>query len=532
MRQKGFLVRLVSARVPIVAVTILLGLSLAYNSERSSQYNQDELRALAIARATAAIPELPTLLKSGDPEGKIAELGEKIRKNTDASYVVIANSQAIRFSHPNILLIGKRLDGDQPSLQGKSYTRINHGTLGISVNGKTPIYDATGKIVGLVSAGILVEKLGNQSSYLFRTFLLYGFGFLIIGLLLSELLVRLSRNWKLAAELEAITMQFHEREAMLHSIREGVITLTPENRITLVNDEACRLLELKPSSVGKKISDLFTPGRLRSLLEGTIDENDDFRVLTDKYSILINRRPVNKKDRLIGSVVTLRDRTEHVELMRELDSVQNFTDALRSQQHEYANRLHVLSGLLELHKYQEASEFLGEIAFAQTNLAEELNMNLSNPLIVALLIAKVTIASERGVKLIVDAQTSINDLNADQNGLVTIIGNLLDNGIDAASGTAKAEAHIIFTKVDSNSKKIIVRDSGPGLPEGNPHVVFEDGYSTKVTRGAGHRGLGLAIVHRLILQYSGTIVASNELGAKFVVTIPTRGTYVLQGTNI
>ncbi len=531
MRQKGLLVRLAGARVPIVTIAILLGLSLAYNSERSSQYKQDELRALAIARATAAIPELPLLLKSSDPDGKIAILAELIRKNTNASYIVIANSKAIRFSHPNPELIGQRLDGDQPALQGKSYTIINHGTLGTSVNGKTPIFDESRKIVGLVSAGILVQKLSDESSYLFHVFFLYGFGFLVVGLLLSELLVRLSRNWKLAAELEEITMQFHEREAMLHSIREGVITLTPENRITLVNDEAIRLLELQSTSVGKKISDLFTPGRLRSLLEGTVEKDDDLRVLTDKYSILINRRPVHKKDRLIGSVVTLRDRTEHVELMRELDSVQNFTDALRSQQHEYTNRLHVLRGLLELHKYQEASEFLGEIAFAQSNLAEELNMKLGNPLIVALLIAKVTIASERGVKLIVDVQTPIDDLNVDQNGLVTIIGNFLDNGIDAASGTPRAEVHITFIQVDSKSKKIIVQDSGPGLPEENPHVVFEDGYSTKVTRGAGHRGLGLAIVQRLVRQYSGSIVASNEVGAKFDVTIPIRGFHEIKGTN-
>ena len=522
MRQKGLLVRLASARVPIVAITILIGLSLAYNSEKNNQYQQDELRALAIARTTAVIPEIPALLKLGDPRGELAKLGERIRKNTNASYVVIANARAIRFSHPNPTLIGQRLDGDQPALQGKSYTRIDHGTLGISVNGKTPIYDATGKIVGLVSAGILVEKLGAETARLLHLFFIYGFGFLVVGLLLSEFLFRLSKNWKLAAELEAVTMQFHEREAMLHSIREGVITLTPDNRITLINDEACRLLEIKPNSVGKKISDLFAHGRLRSLLEGTLAEDDDLRVLTDKYSILINRRVVHKKDRLIGSVVTLRDRTEHIELMRELDSVQNFSDALRSQQHEYANRIHVLNGLLELHKYQEATQFLGDIAFAQSNLAEELNTKLGNPLIVALLIAKVTIASERGVKLIANVQTPIDDLNVDQNGLVTIIGNLLDNGIDAASGTTRAEVEITFLQVDSNSKNIVVRDSGPGLPAENPDIVFEDGYSTKTSRGAGHRGLGLAIVQRLIRQYSGSIVASNDDGAKFIASIPTR----------
>jgi two-component system, CitB family, sensor kinase len=515
------LFRVASNRIFIVSVAVVLGLILAYNSVRSNQENQDELRALAIAKATAAIPGIPDLLKSGDPEGELAALGEKIRVNTGAAYIVIADAHAIRFSHPNPLMIGQRLDGEQPALSGKSYTTINRGTLGVSINGKTPIYNASGQIVGLVSAGILLSQLTDEGSALLRTFLFYGFGLLVAGLLLSELLVRLARSRKLSDELEEVTTQFQEREAMLHSIREGVITLTPENRITLVNDEAIRLLDFKTNVLGKSIGEVIPIGRLRSLLIGEVESDDDFRVLTDKFSILINRRPVFDGNRTIGSVVTLRDRTEHIELLRELESVQNFSEALRSQQHEFANRIHVLNGLLELGKYVEASQFLGEIASVQSNLAEDLNIKLGNSLIAALLIAKVTVARERGVKLAIEVATSIDDLSIDQNALVTVIGNLVDNAIDAASGSPRAEVSVLFEQVDPETKIITVHDSGPGLPEKNPEIVFEDGYSTKPSRGAGHRGLGLAIVRRLVAQCSGTIIASNEGGATFWVQIPT-----------
>jgi two-component system CitB family sensor kinase len=521
MKDQRLLLRIAGNRLFVVTVSVLVGLLMAYHSARSNQEAQEELRVLAIAKATAAIPGIPELLASGDPQGKLRELAETVRKSTDASYIVIADAKAIRFSHPNPKLIGKRLDGDQPALLGRSYTTIDtKGTLGISVNGKTPIFNSAGKIVGLVSAGILMSKLTGEGSALFHGFLFYGFGLLVGGLLLSELLVRLARGRKLKEELVDITAQFQEREAMLHSIREGVITLNPNNSITLVNDEACRLLEITPSVIGKTIGEVIPLGRLRSLLAGQVATTDDQQVLTDKFSIIISRRPVYDGDRAIGSVVTLRDRTEHVGLLRELESVKNFSEALRSQQHEFANRIHTLNGLLELEKYHEATEYLGEIASVQSNLAEDLNIKLGNTLIAALLIAKVTIARERGVRLSIEVSTPIDDLGIDQNALVTVVGNLIDNAIDAATGSPRAEVIVNFVQVSDQFKSITVHDSGPGLPERDPYVVFEDGYSTKPSRGAGHRGLGLAIVQRLIRQCSGTITVKNEGGATFDARIP------------
>lgn len=526
------LLRIAGNRIFVVTVAVLVGLILAYHSAQSNQEAQVELRVLAIAKATAAIPGIPELLASGDSKGKLKSLAETLRTSTDASYIVIADSHAIRFSHPNPKLIGQKLDGNQPALNGLSYTTIDvKGTLGISVNGKTPIYNSVGKIVGMVSAGILMSKLAGEGSVLFRGFLFYGFGLLVAGLLLSELLVRLARGRKLKAELVDLTAQFQEREAMLHSIREGVITLTSDNSITLVNDEAKRLLELGPNVIGKTIGEIIPLGRLRSLLAGQVSSEDDQQVLTDKFSIMISRRPVFYGGKEIGSVVTLRDRTEHVGLLRELESVKNFSEALRSQQHEFANRIHTLNGLLELEKFQEATEFLGEIASVQTNLAEDLNTKLGNTLIVALLVAKVTIARERGVKMSVKVATPIDDLQIEQNALVTVVGNLVDNAIDAASGSPRAEIGVLFHQTDPQFKIITVHDSGPGLPEKNPSVIFEDGYSTKPSRGAGHRGLGLAIVQRLIRQCSGTITFGNVDGATFVVRIPTMSNDQQEGVN-
>lgn len=520
MEVKKFLRALLTNRVTVVLFVVSLGIVLVFNSARSNQTDQEELRALAIAQATAAIPEVPILLENGDPTRELPVLGETIRKNTHASYVVIADIAGIRHSHPNPKLIGQKLDGPQYALKGRSYTTIDKGTLGISVNGKTPIRDANGKIVGMVSAGILQRNLSAADNFLLRKFLIYGFGFLFVGLVLAELIDRFFRSRSLHEELEAVTTQFQEREAMLHSIREGVITLSLDSRITLINDEAMRLLGLTSDVVGKKVKDIFPEGRIRNLISGTVSREDDLQVLTEYFSILVSRREVYDQNIPIGFVVTLRDRTEHIELLRELESVNNLTDALRSQQHEFANRIHTFSGLLELNRVEEAKIYLGEIAHLPSNLAEELSFKLANPLIVALLIAKVSISKERAVTLHINAKTSIDDLNINPNALVTILGNLIENAIDAASGTPKATVEVTFTAVDESFKRITVQDTGPGLPISDPTIIFQDGFSTKLSNGSGHRGLGLAIVKRLVQQSKGEIIVENSNGALFIVNLP------------
>ncbi|HEX7404988.1 MAG TPA: sensor histidine kinase [Candidatus Nanopelagicaceae bacterium] len=529
VKYRKFLLHLGTNRILIVIIAGILGFYLAFNAVRSVQDNQYGKRALAIANATAAIPEVAALLVQGDPTHKLALIGESIRKSTGATYVVIADKNGIRHSHPNPLLIGFRLDGQLFALQGKSYTTINNGTLGRSANGKTPIYDAQHRIVGMVSAGILQSTFAGENRYLKQIFWVYGMGIMLLGFLISEFLARKLKGRRLTLELEEITTKFQERDAMLHGIKEGVITLTNHRKITLINDEAKRLLGVDSSALGKQIEVIIPPGRLLDLLKGDILPGDDEIVLTDNFSLKISRRSVRQMGRDIGSVITLRDRTEHIGLMRELDSVKNLTDALRAQQHEYANRMHTLNGLLELKRYDEASDYLGEISLIDAILAESLSNTLANPTVTALLIAKVVIARERGLDLDIDAAISIDDLAIDQNALITVVGNLLDNAIDAATGSPRGQVEISFTAGLPGRKVIRVHDSGAGLPEEFPHIVFEDGYSTKTPRAEGHRGLGLAIVQRLVKQVQGVILAFNEEGATFLVDLPVVATPALAG---
>ncbi len=519
------LTKVATNRTFIVFLAAALGLLLTFNIAKNVEENQYKERALTVAESVASIPLVADLVEGGDPQHELQTLAERIRHQTGATYIVITDHDGIRFSHPNSLLIGQRIDGLLFALEGKSYTTLNNGTLGTSANGKTPIYNMQGKIVGLVSAGFLISNFSHETTYLRQSFLLYGLGVIILGFFLAEFLSRRLRSRKGQIELTEMRLKYQEREAMLHAIKEGVISFSPQHKVLLINDEACRLLNLSPDVVGKFIQDLLPPSRLLDLLEGEIAQGDDELLLNENFSLRVNHRSVRQLGRDIGSIVTIRDRTEHVDLLREIDSVKNLTDALRGQQHEYANRIHTVTGLLELDRMNEALLYLGEISSIEGNLAETLTNRIANSTIAALLLAKTAIAREKGITLTVHAETPFDDLEIGINAQITIIGNLIDNAIEAATGVEDGAVVISFTQHDKIYKSIEVRDNGHGLPEPDPDIVFEDGFSTKptATHGhRGHRGLGLAIVNRLVRQAKGSISCINDDGAVFFVKLPVK----------
>ena len=514
------LIRLFTNRALIVTVAALLGLVMTFKVTQRVQNQEYLSRALTLAQSIAIMPDVISLVELRDPEQKLPALALTIASRTHASYIVITDKDGVRLSHPNPALIGKRVDDAQEALAGKSTTTFNKGSLGLSANGRTPIFDTNHQVVGIVSAGFLTTTFASEVKHLQNSFIFLGFGIIFLGFILAEILSRTLRDRKIESELLDVTSKYQEREAMLHAIKEGVITLSSDRKILLINDEAMRLLGLDRQVEGRLITDVLPAGRLLQLILGDIPQGDDEIILTEKFSLRINTRPVRHLGRQIGHVITLRDRTEHIGLMRELDSVRNLTNALRAQQHEYANRIHAISGLIELGRYDEAREYLGEISNMDADLAESLTAKISNQTVTALLLAKVAIARERGLTLEIDPQTSMDDLLLDHSAQITVVGNLIDNALDAVTTQKDGRVMLSITKSHNGNKIITVRDNGPGLPTPRPDVVFQDGYSTKIAEGSSHRGLGLAIVSRLVKQVGGNISCYTNHGAVFVVEIP------------
>ncbi|BBH17054.1 histidine kinase [Nocardioides baekrokdamisoli] len=516
--------QILASQVVILVITVAVGFGLFVRGERTNLDHTYERRAGAIAATTAQIPDIRRCMAASARCGDtIQRLAIDVMNSTGASYVVVIDLHRIRHSHPYAALIGQPVSEPIATLDGQIHYTVDAGSTGRSANGKAPLYDLAGAMVGEVSVGLQESSVAaTWRSELPLMGLWFGVA-LGVGALVSLVLAARLKRRTFGLELDEIALLFQEREAVLHGIREGMIALDEHQRVVVMNDEARRLADLGSVSLGERLKDALPEGRLRDVLTGATAGRDDV-VLTDDFCLTVNRMPVSLAGRPHGSVITLRDRTELAGLLRELDSVRGMTDALRAQQHEFSNRMHTVAGLLELGEHQEALAYLTDLVGGEASRSESLRERIASPLVVALLLAKTTIASERGIDLVLTDDSWLGDVPTREQAVTTIVGNLIDNALDALSGDGfepgrqgRVEVSIVE---DPSEIRIRVRDNGPGLPPGAATAVFVDGYTTKPARESVHRGLGLALVHRIVQRLGGVITASEGPGAEFSVTLP------------
>ena len=525
--------RILASQVAILAVTSVIGFILFAWAQRAQLDNEYEQRALSIAQVAASDPQIREGMTDTANGSLVQAAAERISHSAGASYVVVIDLHGIRHSHPIAALIGQRVAEPIVVLDGRGHVGIDVGVTGRSANGKAPLLGPSGSVIGEVSVGIPERNVASRLWRELPTFALYAGIALAVGCAASYALARWLKRSTFGLELEEIGGLLQDREAMLHGIREGVIAFDPRGNITVFNDEAQRLLQID-TALGLKPMDVLPEGRLRDALDGTLTGND-LTVLTDRYCLVVNRMPVGLRGHELGAVVTVRDRTEMVGLLRELDSVRGLTDALRAQQHEFANRMHILAGLLDLGDHEAAFEYAVESARAEPAMTEFVRERVGNTLMVGLIVAKSTVAAERGVRITLTEESQLGEQPPHLRGLLTIVGNLLDNAIDAAVSEVAAPtgAQVRLSLLETRSAITVqVADSGPGVPAEALESMFEDGWSTRPDRGTARRGLGLALVHRLVRHHGGTIAVSRGAGAVFSVTLPLSGTDPAPATGV
>jgi two-component system CitB family sensor kinase len=513
--------RILANQLVILALTGVIGFVLFAFAQRGEIDRAYEQRALAIAKTTAAEPQIQQAMEHGTGGDVVQTVAERIRRASGASYVVVIDLHGIRHSHPEPGLIGRPVEEPLAVLDGKAHVGTDQGATGRSANGKAPLYGTGGKLVGEVSAGLPEHYVLGELWRELPTFGLYSAIAVALGSAAAFLLARRLKRTTFGLELEEIAGLLQDREAMLHGIREGFIAFDPDGRIAVVNDEARNLLGLG-TALGSTLPEVLPDGRLRRALDGTLT-GGDISVLTDDHCLVVNRLPVTLHGRELGAVVTVRDRTELIGLLRELDSVRGLTNALRAQQHEFTNRMHTVAGLLDIGDLDSAYEYAVESAGADQALTESVRERIGNPLMVGLIVAKTTVAAERGVRIVLSADSALGEDPPHLRRLLTIVGNLLDNAIDAVvAGPPPAGGHEVRLALveDVDEVTVQVADTGPGIPPGAAESIFEDGWSTRPDRGTARRGLGLALVHRLVQRGGGTIKVSEGPGAVFTVVLP------------
>ncbi|MFC9288135.1 ATP-binding protein [Streptomyces sp. NPDC057052] len=476
-------------------------------------------RALAIAQTTAAVPQIAEDLRRTQPsaDGPVQREADRIRRASGAEYVVVMDLRGVRWSHTQPQEVGGHVSTDpSEALAGREVMEIDDGTLGRSARGKVPLRDSTGRIVGAVSVGIEYDSVRARLIHAIPGLFAYAGGALAAGALAAWLISRRVQRQTRDLAFSDISALLAEREAMLHGIREGVVALDRTGRVRLLNDEAQRLLGIGDEAVGRSPDEALGEGRTSDVLAGRVTGTDLIAVSGQRV-LVVNRMPTDDG----GAVATLRDRTELEQLGRELDSTHGLIDALRAQDHEHANRMHTLLGLLELEMYDDAVDFVGEVVGDHRATAEQVTEKIGDPLLAALLVGKATVAAERGVALRISEGTRLPDRLVDPRGLVTVVGNLVDNALDAVAGAPHARVEVEL-RAEGRTAVLRVRDTGPGVPAGQRELIFTEGWSTKKPPAHGKRGIGLSLVRRLAERQGGRASVSDAHGggAEFTVVLP------------
>ncbi|MFD5229092.1 ATP-binding protein [Streptomyces qaidamensis] len=516
--------RRVFSQVLLMQVAIAAGVAVLatglFLAPLSNQLDDQAMRrALAIAQTTAQLPDLAKDLRDTppSPDGPVQREAERIRKATKAEYIVVMDWRGVRWSHTDPKQIGGIVSTDPgQALAGKEIMEIDSGTLGRSARGKVPLRDSDGTIVGAVSVGIAYDSVRARLIHAIPGLLAYAGGALAVGALAAWLISRRVHRQTRDLAFSDIAALLSEREAMLHGIREGVVALDRTGRIRLVNDEAQRLLGIGEAVVGRSPDEALGAGRTADVLAGRVTGTDLLTVRGQRV-LVANRMPTDDG----GAVATLRDRTELEQLGRELDSTRGLIDALRAQDHEHANRMHTLLGLLELEMYDDAVDFVGEVVGDHRATAEQVTERIEDPLLAALLVGKATVAAERGVALGVSDRTRLPDRLVDPQGLVTVVGNLVDNALDAVAGKPHARVEVEL-RAEGRTAILRVRDTGPGIPPEHRELIFTTGWSTKKPPAHRERGIGLSLVRRLAERQGGsaTVGEAHGGGAEFTVILP------------
>ncbi len=509
-------------QVLMVVVVVAGAVALAYADARDTQIAGARDRALAVAVSVADTPQVRRALGTADPSASIQPFAERVRRDSHTDFVVVMSLHRIRYSHPDPAQIGGRFIGDLGGApRGRPFTQEYTGTLGPSMRAVVPVYaaGAGSRVVALVSVGITMQRIQDALADRLPPIALAAAVILAVGLLGAWLISRRLRRQTHGMGEGEITRMYEYYDAVLHAVREGLLLVDTEGRVQLVNREASRLLDLDDSVLGRPVAELGLPESLTRAVLST-DRRPDEIHLVDDAVLVVNVAPAQWQGREVGSVVTLRDHTEIQAVAGELDTVRGLAESLRSQNHEAANRLHTVVSLVEMGRTEDALDFATEELEVAQLLTDRVVGSVADPVVSALLLGKTAQAAERGVQLRLGDSTEVTGLPVEQRDAVTILGNLIDNAMDAVGEVA---ARVIVVELTGSPTSLCVRvaDSGAGLSTAAAEQVFERGWSTKTADGPVGRGLGLALVVQAVRKYDGDIeVGTSELGgAQFLVRI-------------
>lgn len=486
-------------------------------------------RALYVANTIASMPDIIKAIKEKDT-AFLQPLSLKLAHNVDARFIVIGDKKGIRLAHPNPKKIGHSMqddEGDNNSealVLGNSYISRALGSLGWSMRGKAPVYsEQDNGIVGIISVGYHLEKVDEIiQRYRLTLIIVIALSFILSALIA----VWFANHFKKAIfglEPEQIAHLFDEQKAILESVREGIIAINNKGHITTINHTAISTLNLpeEENLVGQPINNVLVNSSILNVLE-TGQPQFDQEVWINDLNIIVNRLPLKQGDKITGVVSSFRRKDELDLVSQKLTRIQQYSDTLRSQAHEYSNKLHTIAGLIQINATDKALELIGQESQGHQELIQLLMEAVPDPIIAGCLLGKYNRARELGLQLIIDKESQMSEIPEylPREELVSIIGNLIDNALEATQKHKGSGGEVTLSMTDIGNDLIFeIEDQGAGVSEQLEEKIFDRGVTSKTNDG---HGIGLYIVKKLLKGLNGSITITRKQceGSLFTVYVP------------
>ncbi|MBR8659059.1 MULTISPECIES: sensor histidine kinase [Brevibacillus] len=480
-------------------------------------------RLMTTARTVAEIPLIQKSIREPDGWRTIAPTARRIRIVNDVTYVVVMDMNRVRYSDPLDERIGTVFLGKdaEEAFAEHTYIRKVRGELGTALRAYVPIMNTDHQQVGVVMVGHLLPSipqiLYDQRENIAITFFLS----LLFGIWGSYRLARHMKRQMLNLEPEELARMLVERTATFHAMREGVIAIDTQERITIVNDKAKQIFNIEDDVLGRPIREVIPDTALPEVLEKQ-QNFYDHELHVGGALIWSNRFLIRTDGKVVGALAIFQDRTEVARMAEELTGVKAFVDALRVQNHEYMNKLHTIAGLLQLNQKEKALQYLFEISEQQEELTAFLSAKITDESVSGLLLGKVSRGKELGIRLVIDRRSNLERFPPymDHHNFVLILGNLIENAFDALEQTDKHDKEVyVSIEQDDDICSILVEDNGIGMDDETRRRMLERGFSTKAGK---NRGLGLYLVQQLVAKGRGELSCQSQPGegTSFLITFP------------
>lgn len=465
-----------------------------------------EQLASSVRDIAYTISEIPDIKKHIDwPKGGhiSQELVNRIMKGINVNYILAIKGKA------------------KPVIEGTPYlsTFPEVTFLGPTLRAYVPVL-RQGEQVGAIAVYLWTREVnslisGIRKKFLFAFLLALPLG--IIGAYIHSINIKSSM---FGMEPHQLASLLKMRETLLETVKEGIIAVDDKGKMMFINKEARKILNMDVDRLveGDDITSYIPNTRLAKVIKTGQPEYDQEQIISG-VSVITNRMPITVEGKTYGAIASFRPIGEMQRLAEELTGARSLAEVLkiqnetlRVQKHEFLNKLHTVSGLVQIGDYEKAIKFIAKESNVQQRIIQCITSKIQDPSIAGLLLGKIGRCKELGIDFVLSPKSILSStVPFDRNSLIVCLGNIIENSIEAVQLQEVEDKRIYLLIVETECKGIVVsvRDTGIGIPKEFIKEILKKGFTTK--KGE-KRGYGLFLTKSIIDSLNGNITVSSELG--------------------